>query len=79
MKPSFLTLRSAHDDGFAINETTRHQYYCTMQAEACDEDVLDEAMNRRRARAMMEKHQHPHWGLWALGACSAVALALWLT
>jgi hypothetical protein len=78
VKPSSFTFQSANDDGFAINETTRHQYYCTMQAEACDEDVLDEAMNRRRARAMLEKHQQPRWGLWALGACGAVALALWL-
>ena len=78
MKPSFLTLRSANDDGLAITEATRHQYYCTMQAEACDEDVLDEAMNRRRARAMMEKHHQSHLGRWALGLCAAVAVALWL-
>ena len=78
VKPSFLTVRSASDDDFAINETTRHQYYCTMQAEACDEDVLDDAMNRRRARAMLEKQQQRHRGFWVLGACGAVALALWL-
>ena len=78
MKPSFFTVRSAHDDGLAITDATRHQYYCTMQAEACDEDVLDEAMNRRRARAMLEKHHQSRRGFWVLGACGAVALALWL-
>lgn len=49
------TLRSANVDSFAINEATRHQYYSTMQAEVYDEDMLDAALNRRQARAMMAK------------------------
>lgn len=78
MKPSALTVRSAPDDDVAINDATRHQYFCTMQAEACDEDVLDEAMNRQRARAMLEKHHHSCRGAWVLGASGAAALVLTL-
>lgn len=72
------SLRSPHEDSFAINEATRHQYYSTMQAEVYDEDMLDVALNRRHARAMMAKRSHRRAGVW-LAVMSVCALAglLW--
>ena len=72
------TLLSPNQDSFAINEATRHQYYSTMQAEVYDEDMLDVALNRRQARAMMAKRSHRRIGVW-LAVMSVCALAglLW--
>jgi hypothetical protein len=69
--------RSATDDQLVINEATRHQYYVTMQAEACDEDMLDVAFNRRRARAMQTRDQRK-LAVWfvTLSVC-AVAGLVW--
>ncbi|MCB2018946.1 MAG: hypothetical protein KDF54_15785 [Hydrogenophaga sp.] len=47
--------RSAHDDPLVINDATRHQYYSTMQAEVYNEDLLLDALNKRQARAMLER------------------------
>lgn len=72
------TLRSPHEDSFAINEATRHQYYSTMQAEVYDEDMLDVALNRRQARAMLAKHNHRRVGKWlAVLTVCALAGLLW--
>jgi hypothetical protein len=72
------TLRSAHEDSFAINETTRHQYYSTMQAEVYDEDMLDAALNRRQARAMLAKRDHRRLTIsLVLLAVGALAGLLW--
>lgn len=67
-------LRSAHEDMFVINDATRHQYYSTMQAEVCDEDLLDLAYNRRQARAMIARRDHRRLAVW-LVAMSVVGVA----
>lgn len=79
MKPSSYAFRSVADDALVINEATRHQYYSTMQAEVCDEDLLDEALNRRHARAMLERDEQSRRGylVAALALCLAAALAFW--
>lgn len=71
-------LRRVSDDNLAINDATRHQYYSTMQAEVYDEDMLDAALNRRQARAMLAKRGHRRAGVW-LAVLSVCALAglLW--
>ncbi|MFP8781282.1 hypothetical protein [Hydrogenophaga sp. RWCD_12] len=78
MNPNTHALRSAHEDSFVINEATRHHYYSTMQAEVYDEDMLDAALNRRQARAMVAKRDHRRVGVW-LAVLSVCALAglLW--
>ncbi len=68
------TLRSAREDPFVINDATRHQYYSTMQAEVCDEDMLDAAYNRRQARALVARRDHRRLAMW-LVSMSACALA----
>lgn len=67
-------LPSAREDMFVINDATRHQYYSTMQAEVCDEDMLDLAYNRRLARAMMARRDHRRLAVW-LVAMSVVGMA----
>lgn len=72
-----MAFHIAPDDQLVINETTRHQYYATMQAEACDEEMLDVAFNRRRARALQARDQRKltAW-LLLLSGCAVVGL-LW--
>lgn len=79
MKPTLYAFRSAADDGLVINEATRHQYYSTMQAELYNEDLLDEALNRRHARALLERDEQSRRGylVAALALCLAAALAFW--
>jgi hypothetical protein len=80
VKPSVYAFRSAADDGLVINEATRHQYYSTMQAEVCNEDLLDEALNRRHARALLERDEQSRRGYLAaaLALCVVTALLLWV-
>jgi hypothetical protein len=67
----------APDDRLVINETTRHQYYATMQAEACDEEMLDVVFNRRRAQALQAR-EHRKLAAWflLLSGCAVIGL-LW--
>jgi hypothetical protein len=73
-----IAFHIAPDDRLVISEATRHQYYATMQAEVCDEDMLDVAYNRRRARAMLARDQRKQVAGWfvLLSGC-AVAGLLW--
>ena len=48
-----------------------------MQAEVCNEDMLDMAFNRRRARAMQARDQRKLASLFALLSGCAVAGLLW--
>jgi hypothetical protein len=70
-------LRNDADDRLVINEATRHQYYATMQAEACDEEMLDAVFNRRRARALLARRDHHRLARWFLlmSACAVAGLA----
>ena len=79
MKPTLYAFRSAADDGLVINEATRHQYSSTRQAEVYNEDLLDEALNRRHARALLERDEQSRRGylVAALALCLAAALAFW--
>lgn len=64
----------AHEDQLVINEATRHQYYSTMQAEACDEDMLDVAYNRRKARALMARRDQRRLTGWLVGLSVGILL-----
>lgn len=68
--------RSAPQDPFVIDDTTRHQYYSTMQAEVCDEDMLDVAFNRRQARVLIERRDRQRLAVWlvVLSVCAAAGL-----
>jgi hypothetical protein len=77
MNLNSVAFHSAVDDRLVINDATRHQYYATMQAEVCDEDMLDVAFNRRRARAMQARDQRKLAGWFALLSGCAVAGLLW--
>jgi hypothetical protein len=77
MNLNSVAFHSAVDDRLVINDATRHQYYATMQAEVCDEDMLDVAFNRRRARAMQARDQRKLAGWFALLSGCAVVGLLW--
>lgn len=79
MKPNLYANRTGTDDGLAINQETLHQYYCTVQSEVYPEALLDDAMNRRAARAKARRDGAglPGWALWtvlALMLAGAVVL-----
>lgn len=76
MKPSQYAFRSATDDGLVINDATRHQYYSTMQAEVYNEDLLDEALNRRHAKVLLKREQKGRLGFWLAAAAVGAMLAL---
>lgn len=77
MNSPIHALRNAQDDLLVINDATRHQYYSTMQAEVCDEDLLDAAYNRRHARAIMARREHRRLTVWliSMSVCAALGLA----
>jgi hypothetical protein len=64
--------RAPHDadDALAIHSQTLHQYYSTVQSEGHPQRLLDEALDRRQARALQARRRP-----WALGSV-AVLLAL---
>lgn len=66
--------RSATTDPLVIDDATRHQYYSTMQAEVCDEDMLDVAFNRRQARVFVERRDRQRLTVW-LAVLTGIALA----
>lgn len=68
--------RRAIPDPFVIDEATRHQYYSTMQAEVCDEDMLDVAFNRRQARVLLARRDRQRLVVWlvVLSVCAAAGL-----
>lgn len=79
MKPNLYANRTGTDDGLAINQETLHQYYCTVQSEVHPEVLLDEAMNRRLARAKARRQGAglPAWVLWTvLGVVLVGAMGL---
>ena len=77
MNLNAFAFHSAADDRLLINDATRHQYYATMQAEVCDEDMLDAAFNRRRAQVMRARDQRKLAGWFALLSGCAVVGLLW--
>jgi hypothetical protein len=78
VKPTPFALRSAADDGLVINRATRHQYFSTMQADLHDQDIIDEALNRRMARAMLARQEKSRLHIWLTVLALVAGLALWL-
>lgn len=80
MNRNHFAFQSVSDDRLAINDATRHQYYSTMQAETCDDDMLLAALNRRKARALIARRDHRRLGvgLGLAAVCSVAALAWFL-
>lgn len=80
VKSSLLTQRSSADDSLAINSETLHQYYCTVQSEVHPETLVDEAMNRRQANALMARRKRSRLSGWAVFAVLALAMGglVWL-
>jgi len=80
MKTALFSTTVRPEDDFVINEATRHQYYSTMQAEVYGDDLLDAALNRRQARALLERdaqQRHVAWLAWALASLLLVGAAGW--
>lgn len=63
MNRNHFAFQSVSDDPLAINDATRHQYYSTMQADNCDDDLLLAALNRRKARALIARRDHRRLGM----------------
>ncbi len=78
MNRNHFAFQSVSDDRLAINDATRHQYYSTMQAETCDDDLLLAALNRRKARALMARRDHRRLGVGLAAVCAVAALAWFL-
>ncbi len=65
----------ASDDVLAINSRTWHQYYSTVQSDVYPHMLLEQAMERREARAWQARRQRPL--RWVLLATLVVAGAVW--
>lgn len=73
--------RTLEGDPLALNATTLHQYYNTVQSDAFSEHMVDAAMSRRQAMAVQayRRQSRPGWmavvavvlvvlsGVWVLG------------
>ena len=69
----------AHVDRFAINASTVHQYYNTVQSDTASEHAVDAALSRRQAMALQARRRRgrPVWlTVVALGAL--LASGVWL-
>ena len=65
--------RSRESDPLAVNSTTLHQYYNTVQSDASSEHMVDAAMSRRQAMAVQAYRREKH-SVWL--TVLAVALVL---
>lgn len=67
----------ASDDVLAINSRTWHQYYSTVQSDVYPHMLLEQAMERREARAWQARRQRPlRWVL--LGTLLVAGVAWWI-
>ncbi len=56
-----VTLRRTREsDPLAVNSTTLHQYYNTVQSDASSEHMVDAAMSRRQAMAVQAYRRRKH-------------------
>ena len=84
MKPHLYAQRSAADDGLAINSTTLHQYYSTVQAEVHPHDELDDILDQRRIQSLVKRHNRSRrnfrliWWTAGLVVIAAYAAAQWV-
>lgn len=71
--------RSRESDPLALNSTTMHQYYNTVQSGAASEHMVDQAMSRRQAMALQayRRRGQPVW-LGVLAVALVLASAIWL-
>ena len=72
--------RARESDPLAVNSTTLHQYYNTVQSDDSADNLVDAAMSRRQAKALQAHRRRGRPGRWALMALAVVALAsaVWL-
>ena len=71
--------RAAEKDPLAVNSTTLHQYYNTVQSDTASEHAVDAALSRRQAMALQARRRRgrPVWlTVVALGAL--LASGVWL-
>jgi len=80
VKPSIYSQRSSAIDSLAINQDTLHQYYCTVQSEVHPQTLVDEAMNRRQAHALVARRNRSRLSGWAVFAVLALSMGglVWL-
>ena len=79
MNRAAISSRRPENDPLAVNSTTLHQYYNTVQSEVSGDHLVDAAMARRQAIALQAHRRRgaPHW-LGALAVVLVVACAAWL-
>lgn len=53
--------RASEVDPLALNSTTMHQYYNTVQSDVASEHEVDSAMSRRQAMALQRRQARPVW------------------
>lgn len=80
VKPSLFAQRSATDDSLAINSETFHQYLCTVQSEVHPQTLVDEAMSRRQANALVARRNRSRLSGWSVVTVLALAMGglVWL-
>jgi hypothetical protein len=79
MNRAAIPSRRQENDPLAVNSTTLHQYYNTVQSETSGDRLVDAAMARRQAIALQAHRRRgaPRW-LSALAVLLLVACAAWL-
>jgi hypothetical protein len=72
--------RARETDPLAVNSTTLHQYYNTVQSDASsDHQMVDAAMSRRQAVALQayRRKSRPRWKM-AVAFVLVLTCAFWL-
>ncbi|HEY9095377.1 MAG TPA: hypothetical protein VIN35_06505 [Hydrogenophaga sp.] len=80
MNRAAIPSRRSENDTLAVNSTTLHQYYNTVQSEVSGDHLVDAAMARRQAIALQAHRRRgvPRW-LGVLAVVLLVACLAWLS
>ncbi|MEZ5706996.1 MAG: hypothetical protein R3E56_18100 [Burkholderiaceae bacterium] len=80
MNRAAIPSRRSENDPLAVNSTTLHQYYNTVQSEVSGDHLVDAAMARRQAMALQAHRRRgaPRW-LAVLAAALLAACVVWLS
>lgn len=79
MNTAFHRSSASHSDPLAVNSTTMHQYYNTVQSDVNAEHAVDLAMSRRRAMALEAHRRRGHSGWLRMVAVALLLVSgVWL-
>lgn len=67
--------RPRESDPLAVNSTTMHQYYNTVQSDAFSEHLVDAAMSRRQATAV-QAYRRQNRSIWLAVLAAVLVMVL---